>query len=95
MKIKPLFDRVLIEPVVTKSSAGGIAIPISAEDKPNYGTVISIGTGTDVEGKQTKFQVEVGDKVLYSKFGGVKITIDSKEYIIIKQNDILATYKGE
>ena len=90
MKIKPLFDRVLIEPTKEPQISGGLAIPTSAEDRPFFGNVVAIGEPVDVEGKKTKMMVSVGDKVIYTKYGGLKIAIDNKEYVIIKQQDILA-----
>lgn len=90
MKIKPLFDRVLIKPSNQIEQAHGLAIPISAEDRPFFGQVVAVGEPVDVEGKQTKMVVKVGDKVVYSKYGGLNITIDAEEYVIMKQQDILA-----
>jgi len=90
MKIKPLFDRVLLTPIKEPHQTSGLAIPISAEDRPFWAQVIAIGEPVDVEGKKTKFMVEVGDKVIYSKYGGLNVTIDKTEYVIIKQQDILA-----
>jgi chaperonin GroES len=89
--LKPLGDRVLIEPVtpeeVTKS---GIVLPDSAKEKPAEGKVIALGTGkTDKDGKKIAFEVKVGDKVLYGKYAGDEIKIDAKEYKILKEEEIL------
>ena len=90
MKIKPLFDRVLLKPIKEPELSHGLAIPISAEDKPYFAEVVAVGEPIDIEGKHTKIMVHVGDKVLYTKYGGMNITIGTDEYVIIKQQDILA-----
>ena len=90
MKIKPLFDRVLLRPIQEPHQTSGLAIPISAEDRPFWGKVVAVGQPVDIEGKDTKFLVSVGDVVIYSKYGGLNITIDKTEHVIIKQQDILA-----
>lgn len=94
MKIKPLFDRILLKPIKEPNLTHGLAIPLSAEDRPYFAEVVAVGEPVDVEGKHTKIVVHVGDKVLYTKYGGVNITIDAQEYVIIKQQDILAV-EGE
>jgi len=90
MKIKPLFDRVLILPEREKQTSGGLSLPVSAEDRPLYGKVVAIGSGEAIDGEKQKLQVKVGDKVLYGKYGWLTIVIDKTEYAIIKQTDILA-----
>lgn len=87
VKIKPLADRVLIEPTEAESkTASGIYIPDSAQEKPQKGKVIAVGTGT----KDVDMEVKKGDKVLYGKYSGSEITIDGKDYLILRQSDILA-----
>lgn len=92
MKIQPLGDRVLVEPIKEKEvSKGGIIIPDSAKEKPMEGKVIAIGTGKkDENGKDIPFHVKAGDKVLMPKYGGTEIKLDDKEYQILRQDDILA-----
>jgi chaperonin GroES len=92
MKIKPLGDRVLVEPVEAKEiSKGGIIIPVSAKEKPQEGKVISVGTGRlDDAGKLIPFNVKKGDIVLMPKYGGTEVKIDDKEYQIVREEDILA-----
>ena len=92
MKIKPLFDRVLILPTPEKETVSGLTLPTTSTERPYFGTVIAVGDGTDTEGKKQVLQVENGDKVLYSKYGGTPIIIDKTEYIIMRQADILAIY---
>ena len=91
MKIQPLGDRVLVEPLkedeVTK---GGIIIPDTAKEKPTQGKVIAIGTGKlDDAGKKIAFNVKVGDRVLMPKYGGTEVKVDGKEYQIVREEDIL------
>ncbi len=91
MKIKPLGDRVLVEPKKEMEvKKGGIIIPDSAKEKPTEGTVIAIGTGKrDEEGKLIPFTVKVGDTVLMPKYGGTEVKINDKEYQIMREEDIL------
>ena len=91
MKIKPLGDRVLVEPVKADEQVkGGIVIPDSAKEKPQEGKVIAVGTGKlDDAGKKIAFNVKVGDRVLMPKYGGTEVKIDDKEYQIIREDDIL------
>ncbi|HNT70134.1 MAG TPA: co-chaperone GroES [Bacteroidales bacterium] len=87
MKIKPLADRVVIEPApAEEKTAGGIIIPDTAKEKPLKGTVVAVGSGK----KDEPMTVKVGDQVLYSKYAGTEITIDGKEYLIVRESDILA-----
>jgi chaperonin GroES len=90
MKIKPLFDRVLILPTPEKTTSGGLTLPSTTTEKPFFGKVIAIGNGCNTEGKKSAMEVAVGDKVLYSKYGGTAIMIDKTEYVIMRQADILA-----
>jgi len=86
-KIKPLADRVLIEPMqAEEKTASGIIIPDTAKEKPQKGTVVAVGPGTSDE----KMEVKKGDVVLYGKYAGTEITIDGQDYLIMKQADILA-----
>ena len=92
LNVKPLGDRVLVEPVEEKETKkGGIIIPDSAKEKPMEGLVRALGTGkTDDNGKKVPFEVKVNDRVLISKYGGTEIKIDGKEYKILGADDILA-----
>lgn len=92
LNIKPLGDRVLVEPVEEKEvKKGGIIIPDSAKEKPTEGVVRALGTGkTDDAGKKIPFEVKVGDRVLISKYGGTEIKLDGKEYKLLNADDILA-----
>lgn len=90
MALTPLHDRVLVEPgKPEETTAGGIIIPDTAKEKPQEGTIVAAGGGkiTD-DGKVIPLNVKVGDKVLYSKYGGTEITIDGTEYLIMRESDI-------
>ena len=85
--IKPLADRVLIEPKEAETkTAAGIYIPDTAKEKPQQGTVLATGPGKTDE----SMEVKVGDVVLYGKYAGTEVTVDEKKYLIVKQSDILA-----
>jgi chaperonin GroES len=92
LNIKPLGDRLLVEPVEEKETKkGGIIIPDSAKEKPTEGIVRALGTGkTDDDGKKIPFEVKVGDRVLISKYGGTEIKLDEKDYKLLNSDDILA-----
>lgn len=85
--IKPLADRVLIEPKEAETkTASGIYIPDTAKEKPQQGKVIAVGPGK----KDEPMEVKVGEEVLYGKYAGTEVTIEDKKYLIVKQSDILA-----
>ena len=87
MNIKPLADRVLVQPMeAEEKTASGIIIPDTAKEKPQKGTVKAVGPGT----KDEKMEVKVGDVVLYGKYAGTELTVDGKDYLMMKQSDILA-----
>ena len=85
--IRPLADRVLIEPKEAETkTAGGLYIPDTAKEKPQQGKVVAAGPGK----KDEPMEVKVGDEVLYAKYAGTEVTVDDKKYLIVKQSDILA-----
>lgn len=87
VKIKPLADRVLVEPMAAEEkTASGIYIPDTAKEKPQKGTVVAAGPGT----KDVTMEVKVGDVVLYGKYAGTELTIEGTDYLIMKQSDIVA-----
>ena len=91
MKIQPLGDRVLVEPLKEEEvKKGGIIIPDSAKEKPQQGKVIAVGTGKlDDSGKKIPFNVKEGDLVLMPKYGGTEVKLDDKTYQILREEDIL------
>ncbi|MCI7177630.1 MAG: co-chaperone GroES [Bacteroidales bacterium] len=85
--IKPLADRVVVEPKEAETkTASGLYIPDTAKEKPQQGTVIAVGPGT----KDVEMEVKVGDVVLYGKYAGTEVSFEDKKYLIMKQSDILA-----
>ena len=87
MNIKPLSDRVLILPnPAEEKTAGGLFIPDTANEKPLAGKVIAVGPGTS----EVKMEVKEGDQVLYGKYAGTEVTVDGTDYLIMRQNDIMA-----
>ncbi|MDE7163009.1 MAG: co-chaperone GroES [Clostridia bacterium] len=91
MSIKPLFDKVVVEAVkAEEKSKGGIILTAAAQEKPATCLVVAVGPGGVIDGKEVTMQVKVGDKVLLSKYSGTEVKLDSKEYTIIRQSDILA-----
>ncbi len=87
MNIKPLADRVLIEPIAAEEvTVGGIIIPDTAKEKPLKGAVIAVGQGT----KDDEMILKSGDTVLYGKYAGTEIELEGKKYLIMRQSDVLA-----
>ena len=87
MNIKPLADRVLVEPAAAETkTSSGIIIPDSAKEKPQKGTVVAVGPGT----KDNPITVAVGNSVLYGKYSGTELQHEGKDYLIMKESDILA-----
>ena len=90
MNIKPLFDRVLLEPEKNSNQTqSGIMLPEAVQEKSHIAIVKAIGEGGTFDGKESKIQVAIGDRVIYNKFAGTEIKFDGEEYIIIRQTDIL------
>jgi chaperonin GroES len=90
-KIRPLSDRVVVEPrELETKTAGGIYIPDTADkDKPILGTIIAIGNGKYIDGKVQPLQVKVGDQVLFGKYAGTNVKLDTKEYLVMREEDIM------
>jgi chaperonin GroES len=92
MQVRPLQDRVLVERTQEeKKTAGGIFIPDTNSEKPAEGKVVSVGPGKVIEGGTLrKLDVKAGDKILFSKYSGTEIKVDGKDYLIMREDDILA-----
>ena len=91
MKLVPLFDRVVLKQLVAEETTkSGIVLPGQAKEKPQQAEVIAVGPGGVADGKEVTMQVKVGDQVIFSKYSGTEVKTDDAEYIIVKQNDILA-----
>ena len=91
MKIRPLFDRVVIKSCeVEETTKSGLILTGNAKEQPQMAEVIAVGPGGGVDGKDVTMSVNVGDKVIYSKYAGNEVKLDGEEYIIVRQSDILA-----
>ena len=91
MKLVPLADRVVLKQVeAEETTKSGIILTSKSQEKPQEAEVIAVGPGRIVDGKEVKMQVTVGQKVIYSKYAGTEVKLEDTEYIIVKQNDILA-----
>ena len=92
MKIRPLHDRILIERLEEREGKkGGIIIPDTAKEKPQEGKVIAVGNGkVTEEGKKIPLDVKAGDKILFGKYSGSEVKLDDKEYLIMREEDVLA-----
>lgn len=89
--IKPLGDRVVIE--VSEGdvkTASGIVLPDTAKEKPQKGVVVAVGAGEYKDGQRIPMEVKVGDAVIFSKYAGTEVKVDGKDYLIVRQNDVLA-----
>lgn len=96
MDIRPLFDRVVLELQKEQTSnIGGIFLPDMSKEKSQIATVVAVGEGGNIDGKEVKMQVKVGDKVLFSKFAGTEFKYKDQDLLIIKQTDILAVINKE
>ena len=91
MKLSPLGDKVVLKQLeAEETTASGIVLPGNAQEKPQQAEVIAVGPGGVVDGKEVKMQVSVGDKVIYSKYAGTEVKLGDVEFIVVRQNDIVA-----
>ncbi len=91
MKLVPLGDRVVLKQLIAEETTkSGIVLPGQNKEKPQQAEVLAVGPGGMVDGKEVKMEVNVGDQVIYSKYAGTEVKVDEEEYIIVRQNDILA-----
>lgn len=91
MKLVPLSDRVVLKQLeAEETTKSGIILTSAAQEKPQDAEVVAVGPGGVVDGKEVKMQVKEGQKVIYSKYAGTEVKLEDEEYIIVKQNDILA-----
>lgn len=96
MKIQPLGDRILVQRIkAEEKTSGGIVVPDTAKEKPKEGNVISLGTGRiNEDGKKQEFRVKEGDKILFESYAGTEVEIDNKEYLVMKEDDVLGIIKS-
>ncbi len=92
MNVKPLGDRILVKPMqAEEKTKGGILLPDTAKEKPQQGEVVAVGQGKTLEtGEVKSLEVKVKDKVLYGKYSGTEVTVDGEDYLIIREDDVLA-----
>ena len=91
MKLVPLGDKIVLKQLeAEETTKSGIVLTGQAKEKPQEAEVIAVGPGGNIDGQEVVMQVKVGDKVIYSKYAGTDVDLDGEEYIIVKQNDILA-----
>ena len=91
MKLSPLGDKVVLKQLeAEETTKSGIVLPGQAQEKPQQAEVIAVGPGGVVDGKEVKMQVSVGDKVIYSKYAGTEVKLGDDEFIVVRQNDIVA-----
>jgi len=91
MKLSPLADRVVLKQLeAEETTKSGIVLPGNAQEKPQQAEVVAVGPGGVVDGKEVTMQVSVGDKVIYSKYAGTEVKLDGEEFIVVRQNDIVA-----
>ena len=94
MKLVPLGDKVVLKQLVAEETTkSGIILPGQAKEKPQQAEVVAVGPGGMVDGKEVAMQVKVGDKVIYSKYAGTEVKLEDEEFIIVRQNDIVAVVK--
>ncbi|MGN0559085.1 MAG: co-chaperone GroES [Acutalibacteraceae bacterium] len=91
MKIKPLLDRVVVKfEEAEQTTASGIVLTSASQEKPQFATIVAVGPGGMVDGKEVEMFVNIGDKVITSKYSGTEVKLDGEEYTIVRQGDILA-----
>lgn len=91
MKLVPLGDKVVLKQLeAEETTKSGIVLPNQAQEKPQQAEVVAVGPGGVVDGKEVEMQVKVGDKVIYSKYAGTSVKLEEEEFIVVKQNDIVA-----
>jgi chaperonin GroES len=91
VSIKPLEDRIVVKPLeAEQTTASGLVIPDTAKEKPQEGEVLAVGPGRYEDGNRVPVDVSVGDKVVYSKYGGTEVKYDNEEYLILSARDVLA-----
>ncbi len=93
--IKPLEDRIVVQAVEAETTtASGLVIPDTAKEKPQEGTVLAVGPGRFEDGARVPLDVKIGDKVLYSKYGGTEVKYNGEEYLVLSARDVLAVIEG-
>ena len=95
VSIKPLEDRVLVKSIdAEQTTASGLVIPDTAKEKPQEGEVLAVGPGRFEDGQRLPLDIKVGDKVIYSKYGGTEVKYNGEEYLVLSARDVLAVIEG-
>lgn len=90
MKIRPLYDRVVIEPINNENeNKFGIVLPETSQERPQIGYVVEIGDGENFDNNKTEMKVKIGDKVVFNRYAGVELKLDDKKYLIMRQIDVI------
>lgn len=91
MKLKPLGDKIVVKPIEKEEKTkSGIVLPDTAKEKPQEGEVVAVGPGKFEKGERVPMEVKVGDRVIYSKYGGTEVKVEGEEYLILSQSELLA-----
>jgi chaperonin GroES len=95
VSIKPLEDRILVKSIdAEQTTASGLVIPDTAKEKPQEGEVLAVGPGRFEDGQRLPLDIKVGDKVIYSKYGGTEVKYNGEDYLILSSRDVLAVLEG-
>ncbi|MBE5741464.1 MAG: co-chaperone GroES [Clostridiales bacterium] len=90
MNLRPLFDRVVIAPIVKENlSSSGIVLPETSQERPQIGEIVAVGDGENFDGEKVEMKVKVGDKIVFNRYAGVELKMDGKMYIVMRQIDII------
>lgn len=95
--LKPLGDRIIVKPIsAEEKTPGGIVLPDTAKEKPQEGEVVAVGPGTQLSsGKRVPMDVKPGDRIIYGKYAGTEVKVGNEEYVILRQEDVLAVLEGK
>lgn len=92
MNLKPLFDRVVIEPIREENIVHGIVLPETSQERPQIGIVVAVGDGENIDSDKVCMKVSVGDKVLYNRYAGAEVKLEGKTYIVMRQIDVVGVF---
>lgn len=93
MKFKPLFDRVVVEPnQKTNITNSGIVLPETSQERPQTGVVVAVGDGENLDNQKVEMKVKIGDRILFNKYAGNELKLDEKNYVVLRQIDIIGVY---
>lgn len=92
MNLKPLFDRVVIEPIREENIVHGIVLPETSQERPQVGIVVAVGDGENIDSDKVGMKVSVGDKVLYNRYAGAEVKLEGKTYIVMRQIDVVGVF---